>query len=232
MQEQPEKIRTLGAIRELMTDRCGHMHQVTRLDFLRGVLSELVAAGFARHQDAADTFCLAYDATKDHVRKFHLGTSIEKTLSVHAARIFRFLLENGDTKLELDSIVRKTLLPETAASTLLAQLYKAGFVVLHDVPRTVDRSHPTTTFHLWTVDQEKAVRIVCDNMFKTARNILVRQQMSKKQVEREIRAVVRTGLVSPTPGESEANERFLKMDDWLGVGLMRLMSFIHFFEVL
>ena len=113
------------------------------------------------------------------VKQILLEGAVRRLVGEQGCRLYRLLARGhaygacsakGQQKYELKQLAEMALLPERDARPLLWKLLHAEFILLQEVPRTVDRN-PKTTTYLWHVSLPHAYQTLERTMFKTLANL-------------------------------------------------------------
>jgi transcription initiation factor IIE alpha subunit len=106
-----------------------------------------------------DKYVLKLAELGNAIHQLVLEEVVKEKVGEAGCRLFRILLRRhtgggcssrGQQKLELKQLAELALLPERDARPLLLRLLQEEYVMLQEVPRTVDRN-PKTTTYLWHV---------------------------------------------------------------------------------
>lgn len=102
------------------------------------------------------------------VKQLILESVVREKAGEAGCRLYRMLLRRqahggcsarGHQKFELSQLADMTLMPEREARPLLILLLQSEYVMVQEVPRTLDRNPKATTF-LWHISLQHAYRAV------------------------------------------------------------------------
>ena len=150
------------------------------------------------------------------VKQLMLEAAVRDKFGELACRIFRMLLrkkgggggaDRAPLKLELKQLAELALLPEREARPLLMKLLQSDYVLLQELPRTVDHN-PRTTTYLWHVDLDAAYRTLERSMFLSVANLFSRMAHERSAHALALATVPQPGApLAPTPEQlSEAQQ--------------------------
>ena len=138
----------------------------TLLDRLESDNSELVSK--VAEGPGGYTYCVNLKRALDLSRIKHVEGVVKERFGVEGCRIFRLLTIKR--QLEQKQISEMCMLPIRLTMELLYKLFKAQYVTLQEVPRSVDHA-PSRTFYLWRVDTSSVIERVSQDFIKVALDI-------------------------------------------------------------
>eukprot|EP00210_Caulerpa_lentillifera_P008163 g7796.t1 len=119
-------------------------------------------------QASGSVFCVNLTRIIECCQLVQLETSIRDRFGRKGLRIFRLLLFKR--QLEQKQIADLTMLDPKEARSLLYDMFRTGFVILQDIPKSADHA-ASRTFFTWTVSLQDAASHLRRNLYRAARNV-------------------------------------------------------------
>lgn len=151
------------------------------------------------------------------IKQVMVEGAVRTLVGEQGCRLFRLLCRGhslggcttkGQQKYELKQLAELALLPERDARPLLWKLLNHEYVLMQEVPRSVDRN-PKTTTYLWHCSLDKAYQTLERQMFKTLCSL--GQRLAKERIasgeDRGEPGCRRTGLAAISEAEASEEQR-------------------------
>ena len=114
-----------------------------------------------------------------HLQLLQTQSILTCRFSLLASRIYRVLLLHA--RLEESQLAELCTASRQSVRETLHELMKEEWVVLYEVPRTVDRA-PSKTFFLWGVDRRRVKERVRELMYTSAVKVMEREDREREEV--------------------------------------------------
>ena len=147
---------------------------------LRPLLQELTTdPAHPLQAQGATSYSVDFPSFLSHLQLLQTQSILSSRFSLLASRIYRVLLLHS--RLEESQLAELCTASRQSVRETLHELMKEEWVLLYEVPRTVDRA-PSKTFFLWGVDRRKVKERVRELMYTSAVKVMEREAKEREEV--------------------------------------------------